>query len=102
MKEICKNCAHWKNEQAEIGYSIFKGICTSAKWKFTIHNDSAATVLDRSNRSEKGNGEQRFESQSDQIPFGNVERSRYCLVTDTDFGCVHFEKPSTKQLDDAI
>jgi len=32
----------------------------------------------------------RFESQSDVIPVGRVDGSRYCLVTDEKFGCINF------------
>ena len=32
-----------------------------------------------------------FESQNDVVPIGVRSRSRYCFVTNEDFGCIHFE-----------
>jgi hypothetical protein len=92
MKEICKNCSFWKKEQAELEYSRFTGICTCYKWQFTTTNDSACFLLDRENKSKAYNGTHRFENQNKEIPIGSRNQSRYCLVTDEKFGCIHFEK----------
>jgi hypothetical protein len=46
-------------------------------------------LLDRENISKKHTGVQRFESQSIEIPIGDVEKSRYCLVTQEEFGCIN-------------
>lgn len=92
MKNICKNCKHWKNQQAELEYSVFKGICTCPAWKFDTGNEGDVCVLDRDNLTSKYMGVNRFESQSDVPPIGDVERSTYCFVTDEFFGCIHFKK----------
>jgi len=34
-------------------------------------------------------GVSRFENQNNQVPIGVVDKSRYCFVTDENFGCVH-------------
>ena len=91
-KELCKTCKHWKNEQAELDYTKFDGICTCFKWFFTVQNESDVKVLDRQNRTEKHMGVNRFECQNHEIPIGRPERSRYCLVTAENFGCIHHEK----------
>ena len=88
----CKDCKHWKNEQAELDYAKLHGICTCYKWKFTTTNDSGIMLLDRKNPSEKHMGVQRFETQSHVVPHGRPEKSRYCFVTDEEFGCIHYEK----------
>ena len=91
MKNICKNCKNWKSEQAELEYSEFSGICTCPNWKFDVQDDdSDVMLLDRKNRSDKYMGVHRFESQSDVVPIGKVNGSRYCLVTDEKFGCINF------------
>lgn len=88
----CADCKHWNNKQAELEYSKYYGICTSIRWKFSTTNDSDCCVLDRDNRSDKFKGVQRFETQNDQVPIGAVNKSRYCFVTEENFGCVNFEK----------
>ena len=88
-KETCKTCKHWKNEQAELEYSQFNGICTCHKWAFKIDNESDVKVLDRQNRSDKHMGVNRFEYQNSDVPIGKPEYSRYCFVTAFDFGCIH-------------
>jgi hypothetical protein len=88
----CKTCKHWKNQQAELEYNQFKGICTCYRWKFTTTNTQDVMLLDRQNRSEKYTGVQRFESQSKLVPVGAVEDSRYCFVTEESFGCINHEK----------
>lgn len=91
MKKICKNCTHWKNEQSELDYNKFTGVCTCHKWKFTTTNESDCFLLDRENISEKHMGVQRFEYQNKEVPISARNPSRYCLVTREKFGCVHFE-----------
>jgi hypothetical protein len=91
-EEKCKNCKHWKNEQAELEYDSHYGICTCFKWRFTINENTDVAVLDRSNLTEKYKRINRFENQNHQIPVGNVEKSRYCLVTNENFCCSNHEK----------
>lgn len=91
-KPICKNCEHWKGEQAELEYSNFYGICTCFAWAFDSTRNNDVILLDRANRSDKFMGVQRFESQKNEIPFGDVDRSNYCLVTNTHFKCIHYEE----------
>jgi hypothetical protein len=88
----CKNCKKWNNKQAELDYSKFYGICTSKMHVFDSSRGSDCVVLDRENLSSKYIGINRFESISDIVPIGRVEKSRYCLVTDEDFGCINFIK----------
>ena len=90
--KTCLSCKHWKNKQAELEYSNTYGICTCFKWKFTIINNADVALLDRENRSDKHKGVQRFESQNNQVPIGTVEKSRYCLVTEEEFCCIHHNK----------
>jgi hypothetical protein len=97
MNNLCKTCAHWKTEQADLEYAKDRGICTSPQHGYTIDNESACMVLDRHNRSDAHTGVQRFEYQSNQIPFGKPVKSRYCLVTDDAYGCIHHESKQTKQ-----
>jgi hypothetical protein len=85
----CKGCKHWKNQQAELEYSTLYGICTCPRWRFEIRNDADVILLDRANRTEKHMGVNRFESQSEVVPIGKVEKSRYCFVTEENFGCIH-------------
>lgn len=85
----CKTCKHWKNQQAELDYSTFNGICTCPMWKFTTERKGDVKVLDRNNRTEKHMGVQRFENQSSVVPIGGVEKSRYVFVTEEKFGCIH-------------
>lgn len=85
----CKTCKHWKNQQSELDYSKFNGICTCPIWKFNSSRDGDIKLLDRENRSDKFMGVQRFENQSEVVPIGSVERSRYVFVTDEKFGCIH-------------
>jgi nitrite reductase/ring-hydroxylating ferredoxin subunit len=95
-KQTCSTCKHWKSKQAELEYSQFYGICTCYKWKFDTSVTGDCLVLDRENRSKKTMGVQRFETQKNQVPFGVVESSRYCFVTEEEFGCIHHEKQSNK------
>jgi hypothetical protein len=88
----CKKCKHWNNKQAELEYSTFSGICTCHKLQFNTSDDDLIAILDRENRSHKFRGVNHFESQSDVVPHGEVTKSRYCLVTDDSFGCIHFCK----------
>ena len=90
--KTCKSCSCWKNEQSELEYSKYSGICTSHQLKFDTGKTNAATVFDRANRSTKHMGVHRFENRSNEIPIGDVERSLYLLVTEEDFGCIHHEK----------
>ncbi len=93
----CKNCKHWKNEQAELGYTEHEGICTCFKWKYNSVSDGDVMVLDRQNRSNNDKGTHRFENQNNQIPIGSPEKSRYCFVTDENFGCIHFNSKTKKK-----
>jgi len=90
-KIICKNCINWKNEQAELEYSKFNGICTCSKWKFNTNNEADCCVLDRECPSDKHMGVQRFENQNSAVPISRADHSRYCLVTAHNFGCIHFD-----------
>ena len=92
VKNICSNCKNWKKEQAELDYSTFYGICTCANWKFTTNGNADICILDRNNKSEKHMHVSRFENQSDVIPFGQANVSRYCFITNENFGCIHFKK----------
>lgn len=89
---FCKTCKHWNNKQSELEYNKRMGICTCYKWRFTTTNYSDVVLLDRGNRSQKFMGVQRFESQLNEIPFGRVEPSQYCLITEETFGCIHHKK----------
>jgi len=95
--KLCKTCASWKNQQAELEYSKFNGICTCHKWYFTTSNSGDVKVLDRNNRSGKHMGVQRFESQKNEVPFGATDKSQYCFVTDEYFGCIHHNSPIKKK-----
>ena len=98
LKQTCENCNHWKNKQSELEYCENSGICISYKLKFTTTNYQSAYLLDRNNRHEvKHKGVQRFESTSNEVPFGKVERSQYCLVTDSEFGCINFIKKTVSK-----
>lgn len=90
----CSKCKHWKNEQSELEYSKFYGICTHHNLKFSVARPrpTDVVVLDRDNITEKHMGVNRFENQSNVVPIGRAERSRYCFVTNEYFGCVNFEK----------
>jgi hypothetical protein len=90
--EKCKKCKHWKNQQAELEYSDFDGICTCYHWKFITTRNPDVKILDRSNLSSKRMGVHRFENQSEVIPVGRTEYSNYCFVTSEYFGCINFEK----------
>lgn len=88
----CISCKHWNNKQAELEYSNHYGICTCFKWKFTFTNDADCLLLDRVNRTEKFMGVNRFENQNNQVPICATDKSRYCFVTEENFGCVHHNK----------
>lgn len=92
MTHTCKRCKHWKSEQAELDYSEFNGICTCYRWKFTITNYSYCALLDRENITPVHMGVNRFENQNKDVPIGDKNKSRYCLVTSSDFGCIHFDE----------
>lgn len=47
----CKNCKYWKNQQAEMDYNKFIGICVSPKLKFSFEDGISVAVLDRSKTS---------------------------------------------------
>lgn len=85
----CKKCEHWKNEQAEIEYREFVGICASPKLEFNAKTGCSAYVIDRSNPNTKKAGLHNFENKQGYL---NVKRSNYCLVTSEEFGCVNFVK----------
>ena len=87
----CKNCKHWNNRQSELDYSNHYGICSCFRWKFTISSEADIRVLDRLAKTDKNMHVSTFESTSIEVPIGNVDRSRYCFVTEENFGCVHHE-----------
>ena len=91
-RSCCSSCKYWNNKQAELEYSIYHGICTCYKWKFSINGNADCLVLDRKNRTETYIRTNRFENQSKQVPIGKTEQSRYCFVTEKNFGCIHYEK----------
>lgn len=95
-KLLCKSCIHWNNKQAELDYSKHVGICSCNKWKFTVTNTADVMLLDRANRSEKHMSVHRFESTSNAVPIGAVDKSRYCFVTEEEFGCIHHYNKDTK------
>lgn len=90
--KVCANCKHWKNEQAELEYTTIHGICACPKWKFDTAGEAEVSILDRGNLSGKHMNVHRVESISNVIPYGAPLRSRYCLVTEEKFGCIHFIK----------
>ena len=89
---FCESCKFWNNKQAELEYNARAGICTCYKWKFTTTNYGDVMLLDRKNKSDKFMNVQRFESQMNEMPFGKVEPSNYCLVTEENFGCIYHKK----------
>ena len=89
QKKNCSSCKHWNNKQSELEYSKNYGICTCFRWKFTTTNNADCLLLDRGNRTEKFMGVNRFENQNNQVPIGETDKSRYCFVTEQDFGCIH-------------
>lgn len=92
MENRCVSCKYWNNKQAELEYSKNYGICTCYKWKFDITRTGDCVLLDRQNRNIKYMGVNRFESQSETVPICAVENSRYCFVTEEEFGCIHYTK----------
>ena len=88
----CKKCKYWNNRQAELEYSTFYGICTCYRWKFTTSSNSDVCLLNRNDLSGKHMNVRRFESQSIEVPIGDVDKSNYCFVTEEGFGCIHFSK----------
>lgn len=96
-KELrCASCSHWKNEQAELEYSKIYGICTCHKWAFSVTEGEDCVLLDRENITGKHITISRFEYESKVIPIGDTTKSRYCLVTEEGFGCIHYNKKSTQ------
>lgn len=96
-KNRCSNCANWKNQQSELEYSKFVGICTAPQLKFGTANYLRPTVLDRRNLSEKHTGVNEFENVSSVVPVGNVNKSRYCLITCDEFSCINHVEKESKQ-----
>ena len=90
--DLCKNCSHWKNKQAELEYSEHDGICTCFEWEFKIYDNPYISLLDRRNLSGKHMNVHRFESQKNIVPLGAVNQSQYCFVTSDIFGCINFKK----------
>jgi len=91
MKEemTCKTCRSWKKEQAELEYRRNYGICTCHLHKFNTNNGMDICVLDRENNNPKGLHTHEFESEQN---YCNIDRSRYCLVTYEDYGCINYNK----------
>jgi hypothetical protein len=85
----CKNCEHWKSEQAEMEYRKFVGMCTSPKLAFNSKTGASAYVLDRQNPNPTKGNKHLFEHIKTYL---SVEAGNYCLVTSDDFGCINFEK----------
>lgn len=88
----CKTCEYWKNQQAELSYSRFFGICVCYNWDYSINVVGDVMVLDRQNISEAYNNVQRFETAGEHVPAGAINESRYCFVTEEAFGCIHHKK----------
>jgi hypothetical protein len=89
-RKICANCDFWKTNQAELDYSKYYGICICWRWKFVTTDNTDIRVLDRGNLSTKYMKVHTFENQCKDAPkIGDVEKSRYCFVTNEDFGCVN-------------
>ena len=88
----CKTCKYWKTEQSELDYSKYVGICVSPELRFNTIKGCSVVVLDRDNPSNTYNHTHTLENISKEIPVGQVESSRYCLVTDENFGCINFTK----------
>jgi hypothetical protein len=88
----CNSCKHWKNQQAELEYTTHYGICTCSRWEFSVTGVADVAVLDRDNKSSKHMHIQRFENQNGAVPIGAPRNSRYCFVTEEEFGCIHHEK----------
>ena len=89
----CKDCKYWHNKQSELDYDKDYGICVCYNHKF--NSDGAlndCVVLDRRNLSDKYMSVSRYENTSIDVPIGKVEKSRYCLVTGYNFGCIHYRK----------
>ena len=86
----CKECKYWKTEQSELDYSKYVGICVSPEIKFNTQTGCSVVVLDRDNPSGKYHRTHSLENVSKEIPIEQVESSRYCLVTDENFGCINF------------
>ena len=89
LKNQCIRCINWKTNQAELNYVNGCGICVSEHLRFTTTNYSSAYLLDRNNISEKYKGVNRFENKLNNGV--NVEKSRYLLLTDEEFVCIHFK-----------
>lgn len=85
----CKACKYWKTEQSELDYSKYMGICVSPELRFNTITGCSVVVLDRDNPSNAYNHTHILEN----VSIGQVESSRYCLVTDENFGCINFTKP---------
>jgi hypothetical protein len=86
----CKTCICWKNKQSELDYINNEGICTSGVNRFDVRGEGDVKVLDRSNRTDKFMGVQRFENRQITIGVGsNVEHSRYLLITEENYGCIN-------------
>lgn len=85
----CKACKYWKTEQSELNYNKYVGICVSPELKFNTKTGSSVIVLDRNNLSNAHHKSHTLEN----ISNGQTESSKYCLVTNEDFGCINFTKP---------
>ena len=90
-KEVCKNCKNWRPKQSELEYDSFYGICTSHIWQFRTTDQPDICILDRQNLTDKHMHVNRFENQNANVPIGVVNKSRYCFVTNENFGCINFE-----------
>lgn len=90
IKEICKNCIHWHNEQAELQYRDGIGICTGQIW--STDGKDCAEVLDRLNPQNLKGKEVEWNEFETIKPTSlrKPDISRYVLVTGEGFGCTIF------------
>jgi hypothetical protein len=72
-------------------YDKHSGICSCHKIRFSIQGAGYISILDRENPSKYWNKVHHPESQSNEVPIGTVNKSRYCLVTEEKFCCIYFK-----------
>jgi hypothetical protein len=90
MMKNCKECKHWKNNQAGIGYQSHLGFCLSSKHRYDSNGkDNQVFLFDKDNKHPKHyHTSHNFEN----IKQCTNEYSRYVLITGQDFGCINFEE----------
>jgi len=97
IKEVCKNCRFWKNRQRELEYTKVYGFCVTHKNAFKTTVTGDVRVLDRYHPQPAGVfPAAQVETVKDQSPqIGVPIKSQYSLVTEEDFGCIHFESQNS-------